>query len=68
MKEREGVLGTAVAVQFVADAFIAQKVIHVVLSRKLRTVAQIPQRNFRKRLRWSLLISLLRDLFTSEGI
>lgn len=67
MKEREGVLETAMAVQCVANAFMAQKVIHGVLSRRLRAVAQIPQRNFGKWLRWSLLISLLRDLFTSEG-
>lgn len=67
MKERKGVLGTAMAIQFVANAFIAQKVICVVLSRRLRTVVQIPHMHFGKRLRWSLLISLLRDLFTSEG-
>lgn len=67
MKERKGVLGTAMAVQFVAKAFIAQKVILVVLSRRQRTVVQIPCMHFGKRLRRSLLFSLLRNLFTSEG-
>lgn len=66
-ERNKGGLEDCMAIKFVADTFITQKVIHVLLSRRLRTVVQIPCMHFGKRIRYSVLISSLRDLFTSEG-
>lgn len=50
-ERKKGSLGDCMAIWFVMDAFITQ-VIHVVLSRRLRTVVQIPCMHFGKRLRF----------------
>lgn len=55
------------AVHLMTNTFIAYKIIHVALRGSLRTLVQIPHTHLGKRLKCSRLISVLRDLFTSEG-